>query len=394
MEFDINYTTVEESNMFLRALWTKLRNDGQMGWNFTPYKDAKNKIISLGFVSTNVLSGLYYVKIKYEIRGCIKKLIFEPQDSNGDVNRDYEMLITIVDAAKNYKKDISTVYLRMAYKTIGEGIDNYCGKNFRIINYDNEFSIIFAINGFDKKDVGSELAKINGKVIDFLSTQISHVIFQTDNVKALPEINDYNNFASENWVDTYPIINNRIKVMEKSVEAIDKIISQQHDDEFEKYIDACRLFHTATKYTSFIYDYDNYDFKQVEYGLSFEEVANMLYMSSFEVLASIMDSNDSRCESCNQNIFSIRQKVIKLIENYSEGYMDKGIIDDYYKKRSAYVHSGEFFSNRSYYGGVSNPQLSKSDIGVIMQLPYINLLMLRDVGGFIFRRFLIEYFKL
>ncbi|QUI22740.1 hypothetical protein HZI73_10755 [Vallitalea pronyensis] len=392
MEFEINYNTVEESNMFLRSLWSKLRDNKKMGWQFFPYRDSKNKIVELGFVASPVLSCLYKVKVKYKIRGCIMKLIFESVGSGGDKSSDFDTLIKLISEAIDFSKEIKLSYRYMTYNSIGAGIDNYIGRNFEIVNHGKKFSTIFAIEGFDDKDVGSVLAKINTKVIDFLSTQTSHVIYTTTTVKKLPNSDRHNDFVSKNWVDTYPIIDNRMRIMESSIAVIDKIIRQDYNEDLEKYLDACRLFHTATKYTSFIYNIDHYDFKPVEYDLSFDEVANMLYMSSFEVLSTIMDSSVTKCKKCNQNIYSIRQKVIKLIENYSGGYMDKNSIDEYYKKRSAYVHSGNFFSNRSYYGGVSNPQLDKSDIGVVMQLPLVNLHALREVGGFIFREFLIKYF--
>lgn len=67
--------------------------------------------------------------------------------------------------------------------------------------------------------------------------------------------------------------------------------------------------------------------------------------------------------------------------------MDKTETDNYYKKRSSYMHSGIFLSDRSY-TNFSNPQLSKDDSGFISQVPIINLLKLREVIGYIFRNIL------
>lgn len=394
MEFEINYNSVEKSNLFLRALWANLRGGERMGWQTMPFKDSKKQIIELGNVSSSMLNCLYSVKLSYKVKGCIKSIIFEPVDSNKENSCDYEKLGELINNAKKYNNHIKTSNQYTTCKTLGCGIDNYGAEDFEIISHNNtHFSIIIKVQGFDEKDIGSETLRITSQIIDFLSTQISKAIYHTDIEKRPSNRKGKNDYIHKNWVDDYPVFNKKIRLLEPSTNVISKVISKDYCKDFEKYLDACRLYHTATKYKEALYSCEIIGFNPEQHGLSFNEVANMLYMSSFEVLASIVDSSTTRCNDCGQQIFSIRQKVIRLIEQYSDGYMDKRIIDNYYKKRSAYVHSGEFLGNRSYYGGVSNPQIDKSDLGVISQIPLVNLIMLKEIGGYIFRRFLNEYFN-
>lgn len=384
MEYIINLNNIEESNLFLRAFWSQLReSSGTYGWNFSPYKDSKKKIINFGCLSTSRLSRTYNFKIKYKVRGVIYKLIVESLDNSNILKQDNIIIKRAIDVAMDYNSLLNVTFTYLNFKTSGYAINNTQSNLFAILNCDdNKFNLKIKVKGFDSNDISIESLKKALVLKDFLSTQTSQAIYKTEHPAPEFQNRNKNLYYDKPWIDDYPTNNKQLLLSHKAVQAIDLIISDEINENLNKFIKASRLYNIACKYEILAYKGT-----LIDLDISPQEISNILFMSSLEVLSDIIYERNDVCKSCNREIFSIRKKVLGLVENFSDGYMDKIEIDNYYKIRSSYVHSGIFLSDRSY-TSFSHPQLSKGDSGFISQVPMINLLKLRETIGYIFRNIL------
>jgi hypothetical protein len=97
------------------------------------------------------------------------------------------------------------------------------------------------------------------------------------------------------------------------------------------------------------------------------EYAVMCYMSALEIIT-INDIKPLKCDTCNQDIYSIAKRVVSLSENVTDGNpIIKKMISKYYGIRSKFVHTGQFLSSNNYIG-TSIPLLStNSESGLIDQ---------------------------
>lgn len=91
--FSINATSVQESNLFLRKLWSELNQVKTMGWNMYPHRD--------GTMVTIGTSTLGEISFDYARKGCIKNLYI-------DNSKDVKEISAAVNRAKvNGMKDYS-----------------------------------------------------------------------------------------------------------------------------------------------------------------------------------------------------------------------------------------------------------------------------------------------
>ena len=75
LTFPINMTSVQESNIFLRKLWSELNQIKPMGWDMYPYKEENRVTIGK--------SNLGEISFDYKQKGCIKKIYID-NDENAE----------------------------------------------------------------------------------------------------------------------------------------------------------------------------------------------------------------------------------------------------------------------------------------------------------------------
>lgn len=209
MEYIINLNNIEESNLFLRAFWSQLReSSGTYGWNFSPYKDSKKKIINFGCLSTSKLSRTYNFKIKYKVRGVIYKLIVEPLDNSNILKQDNIIIKRAIDVAMDYNSLLNVTFTYLTFKTSGYAINNTQSNLFAILNcYDNKFNLKIKVKGFDSNDISIESLKKALVLKDFLSTQTSQAIYKTEH-RAL---------KCENIIKIYIMINHGLMIIPQTI---------------------------------------------------------------------------------------------------------------------------------------------------------------------------------
>lgn len=102
---NVNLTSLEESNFYLRALWSELRKDfGHLAWLYCPHKVGTKKKIIFGIIDLGNSSN-YEVSLTYRVKGIIEKIVFSSVSAGKDGNGDFKK---IDDCAENAKLNIKS----------------------------------------------------------------------------------------------------------------------------------------------------------------------------------------------------------------------------------------------------------------------------------------------
>lgn len=400
MEYDINFDNIEDSNNFLRALWSQIRTVfGSCGWQFMPYRDGENNTIHFGHFSANEL-GVLSSRITYGKKGSIKKIIFEDVNDKEIIleERLKGLLDKCVSSAKDYKSLLTDYWLKTTIKSLYYPISNYQGEEFRIVPVGSHlFDLTIHIKAYDRVDAKSFINEKFNKVLDYLSVHTNNIYFYSNEndrleCSAMDKRNEVYSTDYE-WIDYCPSEDAKFLLFEESKRVIDKMLLEE-TDEIEKYFTACRLFHSASKYMSLIFDYKKLDTTQVrQIDLPNNEVSMIQFMSALEVASEIGSSKPETCCECGQLKYSISRRVLDMVNKYCGKYSDR-LFKAYYIDRSKYVHAGKFFSNNTYQG-VSIPQLDiNSSDGCVSQVSMKSLVMAKDLTSYCLRKFELENFKL
>jgi hypothetical protein len=373
---NLNLTSNEESNTFLRALWAEFRQSfGKCAWQYSPRKDGQNKRVYFGYVDIGIGSKSLSVSISYKQKGVIKEIFFK--ENFGEFSQENrQKILNSVDKARKNKNNLETYQFKSIFESNSLAITSYCGFHFKIdIVNDVTNSILFEAKGFDEVDAATEAKRMLVKILDFLSvcTNSIFVIASLD-ISTEDEFKpgDEDIFIQDfDWIDDHPRIGNYLALWEKQKKFIDNIILGKFDLN-HPFIRASSHFHSAHKLWLQSSVIDNKI-----------EISNVLYVSALEVVTELYPLENSSCNQCGQKKYSIRKRVKEITRLHLNDYIE-GFIDDYYSTRSKYLHAGILSSDVSYIG-VSIPQLdpsSASGCGSQISMSPINL---SEFVGYILR---------
>ncbi len=386
MKFYIqNIDTLDKCNLFIRALWSQLRVNGEkFAWNYFGHKQNNLKIFNLGILSCGNLKKNYNVIIGYKGKGIITFIEFVSMENNDCDNNDKEFIKKSINLALNYEELLSEYNLQTTYITPYLAINNYKGEQFIIQNTNEEdkFNITVKVNGFDTQDTKKQATKLINYIINFLSVCTNCVFYRTEKVES-ENVKKYNIYSNEKWIEGA----NR-KLSEKSCGFIEKILRQELSEDHINFLKACSIYHYANKYYSMKYDFDKYNFSLVDFGVYNEEMMIVLYMSALEVIAYNENKDVDKCKECGQQVYSIGKKVLDLSKKYGDDYAYDKQIRDYYSKRSEFLHLGEVLSERTYCGSC-NPEFEIKDGKFVLnqELPSVNIIFIKEYVGYILRNY-------
>lgn len=394
MEYTVNMGK-DKANMFLRALWSQIRlNLGEGGWNYVPFKDGSKNEIHFGWLSAETLEKPLYIFIKYKQKGTISAISIESSElqENESIMKKVE---DCIKKAMNFDNHLNMMRVTYYIKALEHPIGSCSGRNFRITPTNNESLNILELDilGFDKVDIRSEARATYNKVLDILSVETQSVFFhatsgeQGEKLK-VQEIETDNNL----WYGSgRPVVNNYFTLSMKAKLLIDNVVAGE-DERFNKYLNACRLFHSAHKYHMLGYKSEELNIsKQIRnLQLPNEEVAAVLYMSALEVASDKNVEKKKKCEVCGNPIYSISSRVLEYVQHFEA---NDYIVKNFYSDRSVYLHAGRFFSDQSY-TGTAVPQLDlNSTSGCKSHIPMRDLYAVSDVVAFCLRQHLQEITK-
>ncbi len=356
MEVTLNFTSNEESNIFLRALWAEFRQTfGKCAWQYAPFKDGKQNRIHFGFADIGLGGGdTLAISVSYKRKGVINCIFFDR--IQGEI---YEGLRTKLSNAVNQalerRKHLGNYYLQASFRSPQSAVAPYNGRFFslRLVNKnENTNCLTLKVQGFDKKDAETEWQKLSGKILDFLAicTNSSFVFDSSENCsKEQTELSEEIFFQRLDWIEGYPQVEGLLRLWETQKDFIDRIVIGEIELD-HPLLRASGHFHAAQKLWS-------ENTHAMDRNSTFE-LANVLYVSALEVASELHPVRTKVCKECGQKVYSIRQRVKQLTRIHINEFIEK-FIDDYYSTRSKYLHAGVLSSNTSY-TGVSIPQLDPS----------------------------------
>ncbi len=397
MIFDININDNDKANLFLRNLWSNFRKEGKLVWQTFNQKNADKKSLIVGMMSSLLLSTGYMVTINYVKKGCIGSIVFSPYSDTDNLKKDEEIIDNAIKKALNYEENIELYTCTALFKIWGYAPMNYRGNLYEMCTLEANhelykiLKISLKLKAYDEEDAEMVMSKKKLDLTDFLSTMLESPIYSIGNESTKEKNIEWNIYDDSKWLERPNDIEGLLKLPHNLDNFINDFINDRNP-KVDVFLKASKQYHSALKYFSFIYNEELWkEISFVKYDANPHEIANALFMSSLEVLSEFLEFDEKKCSTCGQKIYSIRQRVIKICEDYSDGYIDKKIIDSYYKDRSSFVHSGILYSDKSYTGS-SIPLLAKNG-DLIAQTPLVNLFALRDIIGYIFRNIFISLFS-
>lgn len=386
MKFYIqNIDTIDKCNLFVRALWSQLRVNGEkFAWNYFGHKAYNAKVFNLGILSCGNLKNNYDVIVGYKGKGIITFIEFSSMDKGDCDNNDKDFIKKSINLALKYENLMSEYNLKTTYRTPYLAIDNYKGERFIIQNTNekDKFNITIKVSGFDTRDAKKQGTKLINYIVNFLSVCTNCVFYQTDK-RDSDNVRNYNIYSAEKWIE-----GGNGGLSKKSCEFIEKILQEKLSEDQINFLNACYIYHYANKYYSMKFDFDKYEFSLVDLGVYNEEIMIVLYMSALEVIAYTENKDVDKCEKCGQQVYSIGKKVLHISQKYGDEYAYDKQIKDYYSKRSEFLHLGQVLSERTY-SGSCNPEFEIKDGKFVLneELPFVNIIFIKEYVGYILRNY-------
>lgn len=373
MKIELNHLSNEESNLFLRCFYSRLREYyGKCAWVFMPSKNSANTTIRIGTVDIGIEDHNQDVTIKYSKKGVIKELFMNNPFSPNTKELDDELyeVATSLDTTKLTKYSVSSI-IETPYSSIA----NINTDGFYIFpDSDSRTRIAITVPAFDPDDAAYLSGGLINEVCNFLSICLNTYVKSGQIFIGYDLYVDVQNelySGDEDWIDDHPMVNGSMALSEDQVSMVIDIIAGNVKPEF---LSACAHFNNAV-----------YLLKDHSLNQNFlVDAAAVLYISSLEVCSSLFKYDSSSCSECGQVKYSIRKRVLDLVGKYHPEHLKK-FIDRYYQGRSKYLHAGSHSSSGNYYG-VSIPQLDPSSYSGCHAQASSHPINLRDFTSYIFRK--------
>jgi len=368
MKISLNHSTNEQSNLYLRALYAKLRKEyGKCVWQFTPWKDGSKNTIHIGFIDIGAEDSLE-VSITYKKNGVINNLTIQ-----GNVTQYIDDQIHNLAINLKIEEELSE---HIACATILTGLvpfSNINGTNYTITEGESNTSeIAIKIDAFDQSDAIVEANKYLQNICNLLSIFINSFV-TIENIRLTKNFSPANisqKYSEDlDWIDGHPIENNKLVLANYQQGLIDNSLK---DTIKSSYMKGCAHFNNAAHL------FNGYHPNKAG------DTATALYVSALEACSGLFETKTSSCGSCGQRMYSIRQRVLDLVAKHLPSNIVK-FVDEHYASRSKYLHAGHCSSSNSYFG-TSIPQLDpNSTSGCIQQASPLPI-NLRDYISYILRQ--------
>lgn len=336
-----------------------------------PYKHGQSKTVHFGFMDINLGSAIEF-SIQYEVKGVIKSLHLEGNVSKSELDSLHGLCLSADSIVSESCFIISTV-LESQLPPFASSI----GDEYRLFqNQLGESVLEVQFFAFDPDDAIHLAASKIQQVCDLLSVFTNSYVKMTKLIcsNSFTDINQSSDFSGDlDWIDDHPIENGLITLANYQKLIINQMLQGNIKSQF---VSGAAHFNNAA-------------YLLRDYSLSkgaITDTAIVLYVSALEAFAmtkEVTKDSCSSCSSCGQVKYSIRRRVLDLVDEFLPKHLVK-FIDGYYASRSKFLHEGIHSSTNNYFGK-SIPQLSpNSDSGCHMPATIMQI-NLRDYVSYIFR---------
>lgn len=323
LEYQINVNSLQESNIFLRKLWSELNDIRPMGWNMYPYKDKNH--ITIG------CSNFGEIAFDYTRKGCIKKLYI-------DNSIDKDAITQAVQNAQHNNLSEYTILLELiADKRIDLLPRTY--EKCRIYSKDGALFLLAEFKAYSSWDAEiffpSKLLSICSILYAYTHNTF-HIKSSKIAKNRLVVTNTPPVSYNYQWIDSdeCPTAEGQNIILP---DECFKLIMYVMDDEvfiedIELLLNSSNLLFTAQSMMEEV---------SFPYASIKADIYNALACSSLEPLSLILDKNTEQCSLCGNKVFSISSKIKKMCSHYFDEGFAKHVSNVIYKNRSVFLHNGQ-----------------------------------------------------
>lgn len=376
----VNLTSLEESNFYLRALWSELRKDfGHLSWLYQPRKRGNKRQIIFGIIDLGSGSN-YEVSLTYMAKGTIEKIVFSSVCAGKNGNDDLKKIEACVKNAKLNIGSRKQLYFKgLIYISIPYTFHRYESEHFSLIPSNPGYCwLSFKVDAYDSID-GQYEYNLMANAISWLLSSFTNTLITSHNITRkrhaqiasiqdfgqrkeihfadsewefpTPEnltefVNEEKNscFSSDDWLDGRPYQGGRkLTLSQTQLIFIGEFLKGKIKED-NVIIVSSGIFREAL----FIYERS---------GL--QEVCSTILVSALEAVNFDADIAKT-CPTCGQQTRRISARVRDLVNSHL-GECAADLVKKAYESRSKFVHTGRFFGRMSYANGMTLPQLNPSD---------------------------------
>lgn len=372
MEFLIKCSSVEESNLFLRKLWSELNTISKNGWCFMPHKE-KNTI-HIG------RSNFGAVSFDYEKKGCINKLFIDYPD-------DGEFAESIKNAVVTAKKSPIAYYTVVFYiksKTNIWKIEEKCMHNVYIKSNNNNISLSVNIKAYSEYDVKNIVNYISNTLLAIL-LEYTNLLFSIEKIEICKGRTEFMERVVQNeynfdWVDFSEIpkaSDSHILLPQDFFYLVSRVAENDVDDDNMRLVlNSCRVLLSSSTMA----------FKISGIAESGEnDMIDTLVVSSIEPLSCIFNKEKVKCTECGNMKYSIVAKMKALLKKYTDENFAKYFCNTFYTERSKLLHEGVLSANGFFYS-VNFPMIDPESKDKMITPRFAPNLNLQEYSTFLFRK--------
>lgn len=413
MAIDVDIDDLAAANLFLRALWARLRAEFEgCHWQYVPFRDGPRKLVTFGWIAVGPEGNppVFDVSISYKQRGSIRQIHFEPHNRKAAELTDVfaPRFHKVVASALADFRDPPSARIQFAAHGLSSTLHAYRGDRIHIEPGEGAHVIITAsIQAFDAVDLDQEGTAVVPRLLDILSLETGKpfwTVALSEGLK-LKEVPEPNEIFTDDYPlageDVYPPVDGRYAISRSCLWLLDYACLMNAPVEVTGLFRAANHYHTARKYDAQVNDLvvhvateevgeGKYHMRMgrredlaiaSDLGAMQSEMSVALYMSALEV-ATLTEAEPASCEHCGQPVYRISARVRELIEqHFGQGAVRR--FRDPYAHRSKYLHRG-IPSTRGFTGSAV-PQLDPDDPTGCLVYHSVDVRLLRGVTSFCLR---------
>lgn len=371
----VNMKNIEESNLFLRKLWSEFDKIESNGWVYQPDREKGSNVIFIGF------SGLGKVMFTYQKKGCIYEILVDADNKKDEIK-------AAINRAKSI--NISNKYMvEMKFDNEDGNISpvNKISSKLVKISEDKSINTIsYICQAYSEKDLRYLIHK-KRQLIQACMTLFTGELYSNaqieynENYQEFIDDCSFEDTYNWEWIDNddVPQDNEKVIIPRKCIELLEKIVKKNfYTQEIELILNACMQFYSVNRIVK-----DNF-YNPAYYNYGINDVINAITVSCLEPLVALENKKSA-------NKLSIIKRMRKLVLKYTDPYIANYITKEVYTNRSNIFHEGKM-STTERYCGYCWPQIDpylKNEM--LNQLPVFNLFLF-DLVGFIIRNYIHDNF--
>ncbi len=341
---------IRGTNDFLRRVWACLRNDLEVGFQYTPWLASQDRVQHIGYLSLNFYSPILLdngigdpvaCSFSYRKRGVVDMLRFE-------IPKSWQTCIDIQEVKDRILNSLSKVGELRLHTSICSArifsplplvLPSVHGQKFRLKSGTGEAVLEFEVNAYDEVDRQDQAGNFAWNFCALATAWSGHLFFLQDNRQAL---NEYNAVVS--------LIHD---------EELDQSLNRLADQTFAIAVDLLAVNSSEIRQAlkaSYLVQRSIVAASSNQKLLG--DTANTLAISALEVLSD-EGADPQSCKNCGQPQYKISKRVRDFAADHLSGDHWRKWFGDQYAVRSKFLHTGSI-RHQSSYSGKTNPTVQAS----------------------------------